>query len=204
MKKEVIADCELYLGDCLEILPQLGVVDAIITDPPYGIKWNGRAYKDGIEWDNAIPSKEVFDLLFSISRNQIIWGLNYFIEYLKNSRCVFVWRKKMGKAPSFSQFELAWTSFHFPSVIFEYEAPGARGWWNNPRDSVRYHTAQKPLPLMEKCVSYFSDSAVIVDPFMGSGTTGVARVETGRRFIGIEINERYFEIACRRIREAAG
>jgi DNA modification methylase len=178
--------------------------DLCLTDPPYGIGWKGCICKDGIQWDAAIPSKAYFDEMFRVSTNQIIWGGNYFIDYLKNTRCVIVWKKTtINKGMTFAPLEIAWTSFDRNAAYVEYGPPGARGWWSMPTDAVRYHPAQKPLALMKYCLNNYAEAgALVLDPFMGSGTTGVACVSTGRRFIGIESERRYFDIACRRIKEA--
>lgn len=214
MRVERIGDATLYLGDCMEILPTLPKVDAVITDPPYGILnlagdvagavvrksprqmgsgtlKNRLLNQSNVEWDVA-PSAEAFDLLRSMSQWQIIWGGNYFP--LPPARAILVWDKEQ-PWENFSQVELAWSNLNRPAAIFKESA--TRG----TPDKV--HPTQKPLSLMAWCVAFVPDGAVVVDPYMGSGTTGVACANLGRQFIGIEREPKYFDIACRRIEQAA-
>ena len=196
---EVIGDCTLYLGDCLEIMPTLGKVDAVVTDPPYGIaeKWKGGSgngwgkatAEAGLrnEWDKNAPSAALFDLMRSVSRQQIIWGGNYFP--LPPSRCWLVWNKPERNF-TLAEAELAWTNRD--NVVRVLDHPRS--------DAGRVHPTQKPLGVMRWSV--MKTTGVILDPFMGSGTTGVACAHLGRSFIGIEIDEGYFDIACERIRKA--
>lgn len=204
MRKEVIGDCELYLGDCMDILPSLGKVDAVVTDPPYGYKdfnitRTGGSRSKKYQRDNFIndwdfkPDQGVFDLLFRVSEDQIIWGGNYFTENLKNNRGFLVWHKKtISESFSMAMAEYAWVSMNVNAKVFH----------SHPRDSNRKHPTQKPLELMKWCLSFLPNSETILDPFMGSGTTGIACVKMGRKFIGIEKEPKYFDIACKRIEEA--
>jgi len=196
---------ELHLGDCLEILPTLadGSVDAVITDPPYGLGMRtvaGGTLKNTqtrfmeemkhISWDNEAPPKEVFDCLREIGDIQIIWGGNYF--ELPPTRCILVW-DKMTYLPTMSRVEMAWTSLDKPAKYIQI----------NSNNNNRVHPTQKPVELMKWCIeNYTQEGDTILDPFMGSGTTGVACVQTGRNFIGIEIEPKYYEIAEKRIAEA--
>ena len=213
MRIEHIHDATLYLGDCLEVLPTLGKVDAVVTDPPYGIgadkgkkckphSFNGSKpirsnYYPDDEWDRVRPDKNVFDLILSASRNQIIWGGNYFSDLLPvNGR--WLWWDKCQTMSSYGDGELAWTNL-------PQKTPKKFTLANNQifADRVeRYHPTQKPLELMQWCLGFLPDAETILDPFMGSGTTGVACANLGRKFIGIEIEPKYFDIACRRIEEA--
>lgn len=217
---ETIGAATLYLGDCREILPTLGKVDAVVTDPPYGIgesskknitrgrqsaKWGKApggsvlAYSNDYgdtEWDSEPAPKEVIDWLLHNSKWQIIFGGNFF--HLPPSSCWLVWDKKNG-TNDFADAELAWTNL--PKAV------RLIGWlWNGmcrqvPED--RFHLTQKPLEVMRWCIGHLPpDPGTILDPFMGSGTTGVAAVKLGRKFIGIEIEPKYFDIACRRIEGA--
>jgi DNA modification methylase len=206
MRKETLADgVELYLGDCRDVLPMLGKVDACITDPPYGIDygrcggfsarhgWASR--RDNCEWDKDRPTRVVFDAIRAISKHQIIWGGNYFSDFLLPSMHWLLWDKGQRKF-SLADFELAWGSQRRAARVIDY--PRGRA----VKDG-KEHPTQKPLEVMKKCIEELPDDAhTILDPFMGSGTTGVAAVKLGRRFIGIEIEERYFNIAVRRITEA--
>ena len=207
-----IGDAVLYHGDCLEILPNLPRVDACITDPPYGIlnlagegstpavrksprqmgsgKLKGRILNtSSVEWDVA-PDPAVFDALRANSNWQIFWGGNYFA--LPPARGMLVWDKEQ-PWENFSQVEIAWTNLSRPAALFRESATrGTPG---------KAHPTQKPLSLMRWCVAMV-DALTVLDPYMGSGTTGVAAVQMGRKFIGIEIERKYFDIACERIAAA--
>jgi DNA modification methylase len=197
-RKEVIGDATLYLGDCLEVLPILGLVSAVVTDPPYGIGEHGGKQRlprnrkshrvlENLGWDKERPPREVFEKIFSISRHQLIWGGNYFTDYLPPRMGWLYWDKKMGG--DFSDGELAFTSRN--AALKSYSKCN--------KHAGRVHPTQKPTGLMEWCISFFPDADTFLDPFMGSGTTGVACVNLRRKFIGIEIEEKYFDIACERI-----
>ena len=209
-----IGRAKLYLGDCRDILPTLGKVDAvdnkggafaIITDPPYGIGMDGseggvvaakgkRKYHERLGWDAERPSKEIFDLIVARSDDIIIWGGNYFADFLPATGKWLVWDK--GQRISQSDGELAWTSYGGAlriKVMSRLELA---------RDGTD-HPTQKPIRLMKWCIGQLKNNAdTILDPFMGSGTTGVAAVQMGRQFIGIEREPRYFDIACDRIDKA--
>ena len=199
MREEIIGDCRLILGDCRDILPTLGPVDAIVTDPPYGIAatWKGgsgsgwgKATGEAElrnEWDDEAPNADLFDLLRSISREQIIWGGNYFP--LPPSRCWLVWNKPERNF-SLAEAELAWTNRD--NVVRVIDSPRS--------EPGRLHPTQKPVPVMMWSVE--KTKGTVLDPFMGSGTTGVACVNLDRSFIGIEREPSYFDVACRRIEEA--
>jgi site-specific DNA-methyltransferase (adenine-specific) len=198
---ETIGDAKLYCGDCLDILPTLDKVDAVVTDPPYGIadKWKGgfghgwaKSRNESVlrnEWDERPLNDSEISAILAVGDVHIIWGGNYF--NLPPSRCWFVWNKPERNF-SLAECELAWTSFDNVARVFDC----------NRSDKFREHPTQKPLALMEWCVSKCKKSKTILDPFMGSGTTGVACMNLGRKFIGIEMNQKYFEIACERIRQA--
>lgn len=207
MKKEIIGNQTLYLGDCLDILPTLGKVDAVVTDPPYGINENSKkiasrgklaAPKDygEFEWDKSPPSKELIDLAVNMGKNAIIFGGNYF--HLPPSSCWLVWDKENG-ANDFADCELAWTNL--PKAVRRIK------WlWNGmirKGDDIREHPTQKPLGVMKWCINHLPDNTqTILDPFMGSGTTLVACQQMGRHGIGIEIDPQYFQIACERVHNA--
>jgi site-specific DNA-methyltransferase (adenine-specific)/modification methylase len=203
MKVE-IGNATLYLGDCMDILPTLDKVDAVITDPPYGIGANKMTLGNGkrkldrgnMDWDAKPPLDELMLLIFGLADKQIHWGGNYF--NVPPSRCWLVWDKCTG-ANSFADCELAWTNLD--SVVKKLTLP-----WlgSNAKDESgeRVHPTQKPLNLMRWCIDVAGKPETILDPFMGSGTTGVAAVQMGRKFIGIEREPKYFEIACKRIEDA--
>ncbi len=209
-REEIIEDCRLILGDCLEILPTLGKVDAVVTDPPYGIKRDkgfegfggfgkpiARVRYEG-EWDSVRPSDAHFTELLRIAPVQIIFGGNFFSDLLPVGGHWIVW-DKLNTMPTFGDCELAWTNVKRTSVKkITVEYNGLIG-----KEHGRLHATQKPVAVMDYCVGgYTKEGETILDPFMGSGTTGVACVNLGRKFIGIEIEPKYFDIAVRRIEEA--
>lgn len=203
----IIGDATLYLADCLEVLPAIGKVDACITDPPYGIKRDkgfggfgakiARKKYEG-EWDNDIPSPELFKLILASSEIAIIFGGNFFTDRLPIGNHWIVW-DKLNTMPTFGDCELAWTNVKRNSVKkFTQEYNGLLG-----REKTRDHATQKPVKLMAWIVeNYTKPGQIIIDPFMGSGTTGVAAIQLGRKFIGIERDPKYFAIACQRIEQA--
>jgi len=206
---EMDATYKLYNKDCLEVIPMLSGVFALVTDPPYGIGKNnivpfkrternskGRV-SDDFEWDESRKTDEV-KLAVSIAEVSIIFGGNYYTDVLPPSRCWIVWDKM--NSGNFSDFEMAWTSFDGASRMFRYM-------WNGmikQKPEQRFHPTQKPLDLMRWCIEKFTKpNQIIFDPFMGSGTTGVAALQLGRYFIGCEISAEYFAIAEKRIKQAA-
>jgi DNA modification methylase len=208
-RKEIIGNCTLYLGDCIEVMPLVGKVDAVVTDPPYGIgadKGFGgfggfgkpierKSYQGG--WDENRPDKVLFDMILSCADKHIIWGGNYFTDMLPISKKWLFW-DKCQTMPTFSDGELAWTSLDGVSTKqFTYNGNGLQA-----KEKERHHPTQKPIALMQWCLSFLPDAQTILDPFMGSGSTGVACVKEGRSFIGIELDEEYFNIACKRIEDA--
>ena len=206
---------KLILGDCLEEMKKIPdkSIDLVLTDPPYGIGMDnqkvrtkpnrpntylraGELQYEKADWDKQPISKEYFDEIFRISKHQIIWGANYYCSYLPSGRGWLYLDKQMG-ANNFSSGEFAFQSFFTKSSAFSFPSMRVKG--------TRSHPTQKPLELMMWCIQqakYWDIPQTILDPFMGSGTTGVACQELGRNFIGIEINEKYFEIAKRRINQA--
>lgn len=194
---------QVICGDCLPILKSLPdkCIDLVLTDPPYGIGEDERIadsvgrkeWKTENRWDLAIPSKEYFDEIMRVSKNQIIWGGNYFIEQgLKNSRCWLAWYKM--QEFSGADMELAWTSFDKSSKMFKMSRVEFHG------QEHKYHPTQKPSFLMDWCLNNYSEpNDLILDPFLGSGTTVVACKKLNRRFIGIEISPEYCKIANQRL-----
>jgi DNA modification methylase len=185
----------------MEVLPTLGKVDAVVTDPPYGIadKWKGgfskkhgwgKAYNESItrnKWDLKPLEETQISVILNAAQTIIIWGGNYFP--LPPSRCWFVWNKPERNF-TLAECELAWTNLDNVARVFDC----------NRSDAGRVHPTQKPVALMKWCIE--KTSGTILDPFMGSGTTGVAAAKMGRKFIGIELDEDYFNIALQRIKEA--
>ena len=199
-REEILADgVRLLCGDCREILPTLGKVDAVVTDPPYGIGMDGgkvgRAEYEKFDWDGT-TADEAVALARAISRVQVIFGGNYYV--LPPSGHWLIWDKQ-NDPTTFADFEMAWTNLGKSSRM-------VRHLWSGPYMKMkeeRFHPTQKPWAVMKWCLQQLPDDCrTILDPFMGSGTTGVAAVKLGRKFIGIEIEPKYFDIACRRISEA--
>lgn len=191
-----IGDAVLYRGDCMKILPLLGKVDAVITDPPYGLanRMNGgtwgacEKYSEMREWD-AVAPQAIVDELLKMAETCVIWGGNYFS--LPPSRGWQIWDKH-NAVPTMADCEMAWTSLDKNTKRFRWPVGfHAHG-----------HPTEKPLALMVWSVQAVGNQELILDPFMGSGTTGVAAIQLGRKFIGIEREQKYFDIACDRIRNA--
>ena len=199
---------ELHLGDCLEVMRGMAdkSVDAVITDPPYGIDHihaGGRSTKNGWntslyhgDWDIDRPSADYFYEIQRVANIVVVWGGNYFSDYLPPSMRWLIWDKGQRNF-SLADFEMAWTNQRRASRIFDY--PRSRALQDG-----KVHPTQKPIDLMKWCldVCKINMNDTILDPFMGSGTTGVACVQTGRNFIGVEIDEGYFNIAKKRIEQA--
>ena len=198
---------KLYHGDCLEIMPNLEPVDLVLTDPPYGIgidnqkirtKPNrpnthgrgGELQYTAIKWDNKPINKMYFDEMFKISQNQIIWGANYYCSFLPNGWGWIYWDKQMGNN-SFSSGEFAFQSRFIKGSCFSFPSMRVKG--------TRTHPTQKPIELMVFCLEFFPSANTTLDPFIGSGTTAIACERLNRRWIGIEIEERYCQIAAKRI-----
>jgi len=212
-RREVIGDATLYLGDCLEVMPALGEVDAVVTDPPYGMNWNtdstrfsggAKSIKRGdgrADWGAVKSDADPFDPAPLLQWPAIMWGANHYAQRLPVGKTL-VWIKKPPElfGTFLSDCEIGWAAGghgvfahykQFPPPSRMVEAGGACA-----------HPTQKPVSLMAWCVGFFPKARTILDPFMGSGTTGVACAKLGRRFIGVEMDEGYFDIACKRIEDA--
>ena len=200
-------------GDCLELMKEIPdkSIDLIVTDPPYGKKadkgTNGfgtsknRRYQGG--WDNQRPDKQVFDEMFRISKNLIIFGANYFCDMLPFSNHWIFWDKKgdISFKNPFADGELIYTTFTSPikRVVFKQQ-----GFITDSKDK-RYHPTQKPSELIQMLIEQYSkEGDIVLDPFLGSGTTAVACVNTGRHYRGFELDPQYYDIACKRLDEVEG
>ena len=207
IREERIGDCRLIQGDCMNIMPLLGPVDAVVTDPPYGTAdaWQGGfghgwGRQDTMKsernaWDAERPSKDCFDMMLKISKDQIIWGGNYFADQLPPSMRWLAW-DKCQRNFTLADFELAWTSQNKAARAFNLSRSQAA------LDGKENHATPKPISLMQWCLGFLPDATTILDPFMGSGTTLVACAKMGRKGIGIELDREYFDIACKRVEEA--
>jgi DNA modification methylase len=180
-------------------------IDLILTDPPYGVGITSFSLGNGFEviyrgessWDDKPLSSEVIQEILRVSKRQIIWGENFIAHLLPPGRCWLVWDKHNGEN-YYSDCELAWTNLEMRVRKFDKFWLGA-----NARDTrKRLHPCQKPVALMEWCLQLASKPGDLVcDPYMGSGSTGVACHRLERRFIGIERDQGYFDIAAKRLRE---
>ncbi len=190
--------CTIYHGDCREILPLLPKFDLLLTDPPYGLGYRltggkgewGRHFEKSPDWDQVLSPEWVIKRCVEISNLAIVWGGNYYS--LPPTRCWIAWDKIQNHTSG--HFEMAWTTFDKPTRMFRLSRVEAYS-------SGKAHPTQKPLPLMQWCLSFAPDAQTVLDPFMGSGTTLVAAKLEGRQAVGIEINERYCEIAAERLRQ---
>ena len=210
---ETIGNATLYLGDCRDILPTLPKVDLVLTDPPYGIgadkgkkgaiPFNGSkpiemAFHPENTWDDERPERTAIVSVVEKGEFCVLWGGNYFADYLPATGR-WLWWDKCQTMPSYGDGELAWTNF-------KQTTPKKFVYANNKifADRVeRHHPTQKPLQLIEWCIGLApKTTSTVADPFMGSGTTGVACANLGKTFYGIEREPKYFDIACRRIEDA--
>jgi len=199
-----IGDCVLYQGDCREIIPHLEGIDATVTDPPYGIGWKPRINNRDTPWVDKIDFS-INDIL--TGKYHLLWGGQYFANELPVAEGWLTWCKRPqanfhNDARSYSSTELAWRNWGKSRFMTHVWDGGMRA--GDAENRLFLHPAQKPIEIMQWCLSLLPDDvAVVFDPFMGSGTTGVAAVKMGRKFIGIEREPIYFDIACKRIEDAA-
>ena len=193
MEEVTIGDCRLILGDCREVLPTLPKVDLVLTDPPYGIGIAAnpvRQMHEKLDWDAAPPSSGTINDCIAHGDVAIVWGGNYF--GLPAAQCFLVWDKVQPQDFSLAMCEQAWTNKKGPAKMHRQSVLSYR----------KEHPTQKPVELMEWCIAQTGSPQTILDPFMGSGTTGVACANLGKSFIGVERELKYFDIACRRIEQA--
>lgn len=198
----------IYHGDCREILPLLPKVDLVLTDPPYGIFKSLNS--DGIMfgkptiysedktahiWDNK-PTPELLLMVKTTAKQFVIWGGNYFADILGACPGILIWNKKTGNN-SYADGEAAWSNVAGTMRIFTHQWCGAIK--DSERNCRAIHPTQKPVRVMQWCIELADNPHTILDPFMGSGTTLVAAKQLGRKAIGIEIEEKYCEIAAKRL-----
>ena len=197
MTPVIIGNATLYCGDCRDILPTLPKVGAVITDPPYGLgdrmkggTWGAKPeFKEMVVWDSSAPDVSLLMDLVQIADVSVFWGGNYY--GLPPTRCWLVWDKQ-NAVPTMADCEIAWTSRDANTKRIS--LPVGR--------VLNGHPSEKPLRLMELTIDTVKASGTVLDPFMGSGTTGVAALNAGLDFIGIERDKKYFDIACKRIEDA--
>lgn len=206
MTPVIIGDATLYLGDCMEYMATCadGAFDLAIVDPPYGInigdnksgmgrrKGNKKATYDMGDWDSAAPGQAYFDELARVSKHQIIWGANHFIDMIpKRSACWIVWDKLFSNDVTFAAVELAWTSF--PTT--------AKKFTLSPLQDDRIHPTQKPVKLYEWLLAnYAKPGQRVLDTHLGSGSHAIATNRAGIEFVGCEVNPGYFEKSLDRLR----
>jgi site-specific DNA-methyltransferase (adenine-specific) len=208
MKKTVIGNSTLYLGDCLDVMAQYPDkhFDLAIVDPPYGIgeTWRkdrtSQFYKHRTKYKNDFtPNKKYFNELFRVSVNQIIWGGNYFTHFLPPTGAWFLWDKKRSEKTFSAQGELAWTSLKTPLRIIPLR-------WNGfctCEKRTGIHPHEKPVALYEWLLSrYTGPEMKILDTHLGSGSIAIACQKMGYSLISSEIDKKYFNAACKRIEKA--
>jgi site-specific DNA-methyltransferase (adenine-specific) len=207
IREERIGDCRLILGDALEEAPRISHWDAMVTDPPYGIKYvhgtgGGKLARSTVfAGAKIIGDDKPFDPTpFLSDKPTILWGGNHFASRLPESSCWLIWDKREGVCTNDqADCEIAWTNIKGPARLF-------RHLWNGmlkktEKGQIRVHPTQKPIAVMEWCLGFVPASTLIFDPFMGSGSTLVACAKMGRHAIGIERDPTYFDHACRRVEE---
>jgi len=174
--------------------------DLAIVDPPYGIKVKTRVFDDGKKWDNEIPTKQYFKQLFRVSKNQIIWGGNYFLDYLNPTPCFLIWDKKMTDKHLMSMSEFAWTSFRTKNLIFRQPPVGDRGFYNI--DGTRIHPTQKSIKLYEwQLMNYAKEGDKILDTHRGSASLDIACHNLGFDLVTCEIDTDYFNDGNKRLKQ---
>ena len=212
-----MSNWKVIQGDCLDVLRSMpdASVDAVVTDPPYGINVapDGRIGGSNVAestqyraatWDEKGLSTEQWSELKRVSKTQVVFGFNHLTDVLGPCSGVIVWDKKCKNNwfDNFSDCELAWTSKRGPARVYRHMWMGALR-ASEKEAGARVHPTQKPVELMRWVVeNWVGEGATVLDPFCGSGTTGVACVQTGRNFIGIELDPGYCDIARRRIADA--
>lgn len=203
---------KIICADCMDILKQLPdkCIDLVLTDPPYGINCDGGGYGLGVKpkvldkknWDIGKPSRDCFDEIMRVSKNQIIFGGNYFTDYLKPTKSWLIW-DKIGNYKSsknyFSECELIWTSFNNVTKKITFIQ---RGFINSDKEEnkTRFHPTQKPVDLFGQILrDYSNENDIVLDCFSGSGTTAIACHRLKRRFICIEKDKDYYEASLKRL-----
>lgn len=199
-RKEQLAEgVTLWQADCRDLLASIGRFDLLLTDPPFGIgQHGGRGHRkrsrakvqEKLDWDNERPELGVFKAMLSTAPHHIIWGGNYFADCLPIRSGWLYWQKLIGG--DFSDGELAWTSRTGALHEFTYRKTNAE----------MEHPTQKPVALLTWCLDLFPQCESVLDPFAGVASTGVAAINRGVSFTGIEREPKYFDIACRRLSEA--
>jgi DNA modification methylase len=192
----------IYNGDCREILPELPKVDLVLTDPPYGINYDrNKKHKGKVDNPTVFGDDKPFDPSFLfVFQKLILWGGNCYSSRLPSSSAWLCWHKTFTTNDKGinSDIELAWTNCIGRSRLFSFLWAGC---YRAKENGEYYHPTQKPIELMKWCINLSKTTGTVLDPFMGSGTTLRAAKDLGRKAIGIEIEEKYCEIAVRRLQQ---
>ena len=204
VQEVTIGDCRLILGDCREVLPLIDRHDLLLTDPPYGLggvlgrtpsrttRWRKHFGTGAPTWDMTTVEDGVL-LSLATAEKSIVWGGQFYL--MSPARCLLSWNKIIRNWSS-SEAEHAWTNLDKPNRVFDYSHGQLA------TEGKHYHPTQKPVPLMAWCINQAGAPTTVLDPFMGSGSTGVACVQSGLAFTGIELDHIYFDSACERIENA--
>jgi len=196
----------IYNADCRDVLPQLEMVDLVLTDPPYGLEWKSTGFQQNFKTDwqaakawDVKPDSDLIDLIKQRGRCWIVWGGNYLAGSLGDCKAPLIWDKETG-ANKFADGEMAFTSFQTGTLrIFRHQWCGS--FKASERGVKNYHPTQKPVALMKWCIQQAGDVQTILDPFMGSGTTLRAAKDLGLKAIGVEIEKKYCDMAIERLRQ---
>jgi site-specific DNA-methyltransferase (adenine-specific) len=196
----IIQKATLYNCDCMELMKQYpdNHFDLAIVDPPYGIGISNnpvRQQHEKKQWDNAIPKQNYFAELMRVSKNQIIWGGNYFFDYLGNTQGFLIWDKIQPHDFSLAMCEFAWSSIQSPAKMFRQSVL---------LEKYKIHPTQKPVKLYEWLLTnYAKQGDKILDTHLGSGSHAIACNNLGFELVACELDEDYFDAACKRIRQEA-
>jgi DNA modification methylase len=209
-EKITIGNAELYCADCAEIFHKVGNIDAVISDPPYGMNWNTDSNRysggekpeirgAGVNWEKVKGDDKPFDPIPWLEFPRVVlFGSNHYAQQLPVGTTL-VWVKRYKFGTFLSDAEIAWMKTGHGVYCYQDASMTGAG-----ANFTKYHPTQKPVGLMEWCIerAKVPHNATILDPYMGSGTTGVAAMNLERKFIGIERERKYFDIACERIERA--
>ena len=208
---------KVYNEDCLEHMRKIpdNFYDLCLTDPPYGIGMDGKVGINGAgrakeyqnkNWDKSTPSKEIFDEIIRVSKNQIIFGANHFIDKIPYpSSCWLFWDKD-NKESFFADGELAWTNFKTAVRVYKFRWHGMLQ-QDMANKEERHHPTQKPVELFKMILRDYAiknDYTKIFDPFMGSGTTAIACKSLDLDYVGCELDKDYYEIINKRLSQVQG
>ena len=206
-----------YNEDCLEAMKEIPdkYFDLVLTDPPYGIGMDGKVGINGAgrakeyqnkNWDKSTPSKEIFDEIIRVSKNQIIFGANHFIDKIPYSSSCWLFWDKDNKESFFADGELAWTNFKTAVRVYKFRWHGMLQ-QDMANKEERHHPTQKPVELFKMILRDYAiknDYTKIFDPFMGSGTTAIACKSLGLDYVGCELDKDYYEIINKRLSQVQG